>query len=446
MYRLLTVIVMLWFVPFYIANAAVYINEIAWMGGADSANDEWIELYNDGNSQSVEGWSLSDGQALDIELTGSVAAGQYAVLERTDEDSAPGNSFLIYTGSLGNDGRTLTLKRSDGTIVDQVVGGENWSQVGGDNTTKETAQYTSSGWITAEGTPGFNNKTEESDEKVEDDDSDALDENEKDPVHISLNIPDTELFLDIDSVSQAQVNSPIYLEAVASGISSKHIDSLWYDWNFGDLQTGSGKTTSVTYSHPGTYVIVVEASCVRHKARARHEIVVLPATISLEKGPTGELLIHNDARYEMDISGYRLQGVEEIIFPEMSYLAPGATLSVDAKNLGSQKEQMVAIYDTAENLVASLLPEKILPVERSIDSVVTSQVVEDSPLSVKPPSRISAISTTKEEYEDISDVTPGNLAAASQSGIPPEKLPYLGLMGVMLVGILALYAKGPKEG
>ena len=135
--------------------AAVTINEIAWMGNETSANDEWIELFNDGGSSvDVTGWVLRDGMNLEIVLTGAIGAGQYAVLERTDDDSAPGGAFLIYTGALTNTGATLVLARDDGGIEDQVSGGENWENIGGDNVTKETAQYTSSGWTTGAATPG----------------------------------------------------------------------------------------------------------------------------------------------------------------------------------------------------------------------------------------------------------------------------------------------------
>ena len=46
------------------SSASVIINEVAWMGGVDSANHEWIELYNSGNeSVDISGWTatITDG-------------------------------------------------------------------------------------------------------------------------------------------------------------------------------------------------------------------------------------------------------------------------------------------------------------------------------------------------------------------------------------------------
>ena len=109
-----------------VAAAAVYISEIAWMGTANSANDEWIELHNDGaTAVALADWRISDGAGLDfiLEGAGSIAPGAYAVLERTDDSSAPGTAFYIYTGSLANTGATLRLYDAGGNLADQVAGG-----------------------------------------------------------------------------------------------------------------------------------------------------------------------------------------------------------------------------------------------------------------------------------------------------------------------------------
>ena len=104
--------------------AAVSISEVAWMGTAVSPNHEWIELHNAGSAVDVTGWTLTDGMNLSITLEGTIPAESYVVLERTSDASAPGTAFHIYTGALVNSGATLYLKRADGSLVDQVSGGE----------------------------------------------------------------------------------------------------------------------------------------------------------------------------------------------------------------------------------------------------------------------------------------------------------------------------------
>ena len=140
--------------PFFI-EAKVLINEIAWMGTTQSANDEWIEFFNDGDrSVSLDGWMLTDSQLFVVKLAGTVGPGELIVLERTDDSTVEGVAFLIYKGALSNSGRTLTLLNKAGTLVDEVVGGDGWTNIGGNNKTKFTAQRNGDAWTSALPTPG----------------------------------------------------------------------------------------------------------------------------------------------------------------------------------------------------------------------------------------------------------------------------------------------------
>jgi hypothetical protein len=116
----------------------VVVNEIAWMGRLADANDEWIELYNNtGAPISLSGWTLiaADGTP-NIALSGTIPAGGYFLLERTDDNSVPGVAAdLIYTGALGNAGEILTLRDATSAIQDSV---DAW--YAGNNTTKATMQ------------------------------------------------------------------------------------------------------------------------------------------------------------------------------------------------------------------------------------------------------------------------------------------------------------------
>ena len=106
------------------AHAGVIISEVAWMGTSVSDTDEWIELHNDGTEDvSLAGWKLeAGGTAPKITLTGSIAAGGYYLLERTDDTTVPGvTADKVYTGALSNTGDTLTLKDASGNAVDTVA-------------------------------------------------------------------------------------------------------------------------------------------------------------------------------------------------------------------------------------------------------------------------------------------------------------------------------------
>jgi len=118
---------------------SVVINEIAWMGTNNSANDEWIELYSD-ESINLDGWVLkADDGSPEIKLEGIING--FYLLERTDDESNPNKpANLIYAGSLSNSGENLRLINSSGKVVDEVLCQDGWT--GGDNKTKETLKRT----------------------------------------------------------------------------------------------------------------------------------------------------------------------------------------------------------------------------------------------------------------------------------------------------------------
>jgi uncharacterized repeat protein (TIGR01451 family) len=101
----------------------VVINEIAWSGTLDDTSDEWIELYNNTNSEmDLTGWSLTaaDGTP-SILLTGSIAAHQYFLLERSADDTIvdiPADQ--IYTGALLDTGEELFLRDAGNNVVDSA--------------------------------------------------------------------------------------------------------------------------------------------------------------------------------------------------------------------------------------------------------------------------------------------------------------------------------------
>ncbi len=141
----------------------VVINEIAWMGTENSANDEWIELYNNSqNPLNLGGWVLKSGDGTpEINLTGTIPAKGFYLLERTDDNTVPEiPADLIYKGALSNDGEDLKLFDNSGNLIDETNCSSGW--FAGDNSTKQTMERTDSGdWQTSQN-PGGTPKTENS--------------------------------------------------------------------------------------------------------------------------------------------------------------------------------------------------------------------------------------------------------------------------------------------
>ena len=143
------------------ADGGVVVNEIAWMGTSVSATDEWIELYNASDTAIVlDGWLLvtQDGSP-SITLSGTIGAGAYFLLERTDDASVPGIiADHIYTGALTDSGEALELRDADGVLISSAT----WTDAGPGNKDerKPMARRLSGTWGTSEdsgGTPRATN-------------------------------------------------------------------------------------------------------------------------------------------------------------------------------------------------------------------------------------------------------------------------------------------------
>jgi hypothetical protein len=441
-----------------VTDAAVVINEVAWMGSAASANHEWIELYNDGSAVAVDGWTLSDGMNLNIPLTGTIPAQSYAVLERSSDASAAGTAFLIYTGALVNTGAVLQLKRGDGGIEDQVAGGENWVSIGGDNLTKETAQYTTTGWVTGVGTPGARNSgTPKTPDKPttppeEDKDDDKVDTpkpltSKSSGETVRLVLPGMTLKLAVDAQKIGYVHQPITFRVTPSGVGTTLVDSLTYEWNFGDGTTAFSKEPIHSYAFPGTYVVTVYGGYKRQEQVARHEITILPVTLSLTVSPQGNLQIHNESPYDIDISGYQVNGGKQFIFPDRSIMLPNQTITLESKVIGSA---YVAVVKDAAGIVVTTkekskiedtptvatAPEKQTSI-RVIETNLSKVTAWHAPLLPPDSDTLDAAlknylmpDTVYAESKPISSAS-----STEQSAVPQNAWPYLGLLGVIMLGL-----------
>jgi len=447
------------------ANAAVSISEVAWMGSSDSANHEWIELHNDGETTDVSGWVLRDGMNLEIELSGTIPENTYAVLERTSEASAPGTAFLVYTGALVNTGATLRLEDGDGSLVDQVPGGENWENIGGDNTTKETAQYTESGWKTAPATPGSglvwsDDAPEEPAELPEVNESESTKnvvakKQSGSSESVRLIVPDVTLKLSVDAQTIGYVHQPISFTVEPSGIGDSLIGSLVYQWNFGDGLVSTEKDTQHVFDYPGTYVVTIHAAYKRQEQVARHEITILPVKISLTTNRAGDVQVNNDSPYEIDVSGYRLRGERAFTFPPYSILLPNQTITIPKSRLGKTEERMVALYDTETALVSSFTLNTLAFADTEVGELAVplpqiNAISSSYQPSVAPPTNftfaplVEPIAET-EEGEGFVEIalatTSTQLANAGAAGSESDsRFGYLALAGVLGLGILGVYA------
>lgn len=314
-----------------IGKAAVVINEIAWMGTENSANDEWIELYSDEETD-LSGWIIeaADGSPI-INLEGNISSNSYFLLERTDDQTVPEIAAdQLYTGALGNSGENLKLKNSNNDIIDEVNCDEEW--FAGNNSTKQTMEKISNGWqssLNSGGTPGSQNSSG-SIEIIEPEEATPPELPEQFIKNTSSNIP---------PIADAGENVIAFIdeEIIFDGSASNDPDGndLAYEWNLGEGGVKNDIIVTHKYSYSGTYLVTLMVFDGRYYSKDTITVEIYPKKITINEflpSPTGKdaeeewIELYNDSDSILGLGGWQLDddegGSKPFIFPENTLIAP----------------------------------------------------------------------------------------------------------------------------
>ena len=256
---------------------------------------------------------------------------------------------------------------------------------------------------------------------------------------VTLSLPDPELTLSVELPSIAYVNQPITFSVLPEGISDRLLASVDMVWNFGDAHTATGRDVEHAYAYPGKYAVSIHGSFATHEELARHTITVLPVTVTLTRTPEGDVQLHNTARYELDLSEYVLRGRTSFTFPKHTFLLPQATLtvprslvgSVDSPVLYDQKGMMVAYRETTHEEAE---PSGSVLGIQSIPSVSKeTEATEDANADFTFVSEVENAVNKQPIERAISDLSP-----IDESSDTAKVWPYLGLMGIVMIGMTGL--------
>ena len=356
----LVMVVFMCFCITRIAHAEVVINEIAWMGTTNSVNDEWIELHNNGSSSvSLEGWSLvaSDGSP-NIPLSGTISAGEYVLLERTDDNVVPGvTALVLYTGALSNTGEHLKLKNNTDVVIDEINNQSGW--IKGDSTTKHTMQRSGSAWITAAPTPGLLNATTDSTassgsgsgttgsgtasgsgSSTSTTNTTSSNTDTADTVVVYKDPTYTARMILPDMIFTA---SPATISAVVMQDNKFKLISGKYQWSMGDGTNYlfyENKPFTHTYKHAGTYIVQLKyyMSSMSELPSTLHRktITVIPDAVYVQSVSGGSVTLQNMSTDTVELKNWQLSSRSDgrAIFTFGDTLLPkDATITLDSSDL-----------------------------------------------------------------------------------------------------------------
>lgn len=409
-------------IPFF-THASVVINEIAWMGTVNSANDEWIELYNNGDEDiDLNEWVLKarDDTPL-INLSGIIKTKSFFLLERTDDTTIPDvPADLIYTGALSNTGEILILKNGD-TEIDKVDASDGWPA--GDNATKQTMQRTPDNkWVAANPTPGAQNSEGQSaSQSTSTSGVDVSDEQESTTVVVWPVEP--QIYANAGSDKTTVAGADVYFSGQALGLQKEPLENARYLWNFGDGAIAEGQNVKHVYKYPGEYIVVLDVSSGKYSVSDRLIVKVLENNLKIIEANENYIKLHNGSNVELDISYWFLRAGNSLFkFPANTFIKTNRDLMIDFSVSGLK----------AENQKAELLyPNGSVAFSYSGPTIVTNSttVVESNPQKIeeKPKEpQIEELSTSTIQVANVISPTKSNSWG-------PEKW----LMIVLGIGILA---------
>lgn len=328
-------------IPF-LASAQVRISEIMYDPAGSDAKREWVEVFNAGAATVDLGtYFFLENKVFHklVAQAGSMLpSGAYAIIVDSVAEvlaDYPGYAGLVFDSafSLNNTGEPLVMADAQKVTTDSFSYTADMGAAGDGN----SLQITDGKVVTASPTFGIANKIES--EIPEDEDNIATSTSEttsgtsgssggtsshEQQVAATTYTPTAEFKLGAGRARTVLINTPIEFEAQVS----KQDVKPKLAWNFGDLETDTGRAVKHIYEHPGTYQVVLEGKTAEHTAVSRTEVLVYEPDLTFEQA-TGTLSISNRLKKEVNIGGFVLRFLSGLkIVPENTLIKGGDSITV----------------------------------------------------------------------------------------------------------------------
>lgn len=447
-------IAILFFSVSHFAHASFEITEIMYdLDGTDTSR-EWVEVANTGTeSADLSKWYLfSDNtkHALVPQGASSVDAGAYAVIVQDVtkfKQDWPNYTGLIFDSSwtgFNNDGESISLKDADLNVFSPITFTSSQGAAGDGN----SLQNVSGTWVGAIPTVGKANQASTitqdngSSNGSGDISSGGIASTSSAPIakpKKEVEIP--KITTDIISKNVVFAGLPFSIDAHTLGYSKEPLTNGKFIWNFGDgvsKEFREQKEFYYQYDYPGEYVLTL--SYFRNyymndhpDATDRLIIKVVPSDIYISSVGTDTdayVEVENKSDFEIPLSRWILKGAIH------SFVIPDGTVLLSKKKIkfsphitsfdGSDMQSV--ILQNSNNETISTYPK----VE------VKAKIVKSTSLGYSADTVTKKDSIDKNSNSQIIDLN--NLGASansaeSSSKISSKKMAWLGLGGVMILGV-----------
>lgn len=328
-------------------SAQIRINEIAWQGYQGDANNEWIELYNEGSeSINLDGWLLQSADGTpSINLSGStINAGQYFLLERTDDTTVPNiTADKIYSGALGNEGENLILKNQDGTTISSANFSSGWEMP---SNSTGTLSFFSGGWSVGIPTPRAVNQSSGDSLETISETNEETETKEEIVETKDKKITYKEKKLTVQGGQYAFVGIPYTVSSHLRDMDGSEIRKGIYSWNMGDgevLYRLKKEDISYTYQYPGEYVISLSYNVSTFGEDPRdltpelyddHIVQVFDSFVSFESViDEGTVVLKNTSSQNINLEYWKLtDNINTFHIPKNTIIRAGKTATFSKKH------------------------------------------------------------------------------------------------------------------
>lgn len=350
------------------ASASVVINEFLYDAQGTDADQEYVELYNNGSSDvDLTKWKINDGSNHTFNVppknggTGSItiAPGGYVLLVDNATNFIAGHPSIAGTIidtvlSLSNTSATISLIDESGATVDSV----SYTKDQGANGDGNSLQKSGSSWIVAAPTPNAANGSAASQNSQntttsqttsttsESTNTTAQSSSQANTVAVSSYVapPEPTIFADGGDARSVIVSADTEFYGRAYDKKKQPVDHVRFSWNFGDGSIAEGQSVTHHFDYPGRYMVVLSIAEDRNAASDYFVVTAEPAQLGFENISDGGVAIRNLSGRDLDLSKWLIRSFNtSFTLPDHSIVLRGETLRIPQKTLGFWSSAMVEL-------------------------------------------------------------------------------------------------------